>query len=141
MPKLTINEAAVNGYTHVWTADFNDLIAIGNAGQTTIAVVPAGASVELATVLEKTAFAGTTSLVVDVGTTAGDPDEYIDALDVDAMTVPVSNTGDVFTASQSQAVGVAADTPVILEVTDAAIASATAGELVIGLRIADLSQF
>jgi len=141
MSKLTINEAAVNGYTHVYTADFNDLITIGNGGQATIAVVPAGAAVELVTVLEKTAFAGTTSLVIDVGTTGGDPDEYIDALDVDAMTVPVSNTGDVFTGAQSQAVGVAADTPVLLEVTDAAIASATAGEIVVGLRIADLSQF
>lgn len=141
MSKLTINEAAVNGYTHVYTADFNDLIAIGNGGQATIAVVPAGAAVELVTVLEKTAFVGTTSLVIDIGTTGGDPDEYIDALDVDAMTVPVSNTGDVFTTTQSQAVGVAADTPVLLEVTDAAIASASAGEIVVGLRIADLSQF
>ena len=57
------------------------------------------------------------------------------------MTVPVSNTGDVFTGAQSQAVGVAVDTPVLLEVTDAAIASASAGEIVVGLRIADLSQF
>jgi hypothetical protein len=36
------------------------------------------------------------SLVIDVGTTLADPDEFINALDVDAMTVglPTVNTGD-----------------------------------------------
>jgi hypothetical protein len=141
MSELSNNEAG-RGFTHVYTATFKDLQTIGNGGQLTIATIPAGGAVELAGVYESIAFAGTTSLVIDVGTTAGDPDEFINALDVDAMTAPVFNTGDGFTGGQSQPVGgTNAAASIILEVTDAAIASATAGEIVIGLRIVDLGQF
>ena len=141
MPELSNNEAG-RGFTHVYTATYEDLQTIGNGGQLTIATIPAGGAVELAGVYESVAFAGTGSLVIDVGTTAGDPDEFIDALDVDAMTAPVFNTGDAFTGGQSQPVGgTNTAASIILEVTDAAIASATAGEIVIGLRIVDLGQF
>jgi len=141
MSELSNNEAG-RGFTHVYTATYEDLQTIGNGGQLTIATIPAGGAVELAGVYESVAFAGTTSLVIDVGTTAGDPDEFIDALDVDAMTAPVFNTGDAFTGGQSQPVGgTNAAASIILEVTDAAIANATAGEIVIGLRIVDLGQF
>ena len=141
MSELSNNEAG-RGFTHVYTATYEDLQTIGNGGQLTIATIPAGGAVELAGVYESVAFAGTASLVIDVGTTAGDPDEFIDALDVDAMTAPVFNTGDAFTGGQSQPVGgTSTAASVILEVTDAAIASATAGEIVIGLRIVDLGQF
>ena len=141
MSELSNNEAG-RGFTHVYTATYEDLQTIGNGGQLTIATIPAGGAVELAGVYESVAFAGTTSLVIDVGTTAGDPDEFINALDVDAMTAPVFNTGDAFTGGQSQPVGgTNAAASIILEVTDAAIASATAGEIVIGLRIVDLGQF
>ena len=141
MPELSNNEAG-RGFTHVYTATYEDLQTIGNGGQLTIATIPAGGAVEMAGVYESVAFAGTTSLVIDVGTTSGDPDEFIDALDVDAMTAPVFNTGDAFTGNQSQAAGgTNTATSIILEVTDAAIASATAGKIVIGLRIVDLGQF
>lgn len=141
MSELSNNEAG-RGFTHVYTATYEDLQTIGNGGQLTIATIPAGGAVELAGVYESVAVAGTTSLVIDVGTTAGDPDEFIDALDVDAMTAPVFNTGDAFTGGQSQPVGgTNTAASIILEVTDAAIASATAGEIVIGLRIVDLGQF
>ena len=141
MPELSNNEAG-RGFTHVYTATYEDLQTIGNGGQLTIATIPAGGAVELAGVYESVAFAGTTSLVIDVGTSTGDPDEFIDALDVDAMSAPVFNTGDAFTDGQSQAAGgTNTAASVILEVTDAAIASATAGEIVIGLRIVDLGQF
>jgi hypothetical protein len=141
MSELSNNEAG-RGFTHVYTATYEDLQTIGNGGQLTIATIPAGGAVELAGVYESIAFAGTTSLVIDVGTSGGDPDEFIDALDVDAMTAPVFNTGDAFTGGQSQPVGgTNTATSIILEVTDAAIASATAGEIVIGLRIVDLGQF
>jgi hypothetical protein len=141
MSELSNNEAG-RGFTHVYTATYEDLQTIGNGGQLTIATIPAGGAVELAGVYESVAFAGTTSLVIDVGTTSGDPDEFIDALDVDAMTAPVFNTGDAFTGGQSQAAGgTNTAASIILEVTDAAIASATAGEIVIGLRIVDLGQF
>ena len=141
MPELS-NNAAGRGFTHVYTADYTDLQTIGNGGQATIAPIPAGGAVEMIGVYEATAFAGTTSLVIDVGTTGGDPDEFIDALDVDAMSAPVFNTGDAFTGNQSQpAGGTNTATSILLEVTDAAIASATAGELVIGIRIVDLGQY
>ncbi len=141
MSELSNNEAG-RGFTHVYTATYEDLQTIGNGGQLTIATIPAGGAVELAGVYESVAFAGTSSLVIDVGTTAGDPDEFIDSLDVDGMTAPVFNTGDAFTGGQSQPVGgTNAAASIILEVTDAAIASATAGEIVIGLRIVDLGQF
>jgi len=141
MAELTNNES-VKGFTHIYTATYEDLQSIGNGGQATIATIPAGGAVECVGVYESEAFAGTTSLVIDIGTTGGDPDEFIDALDVDAMTVPVFNTGDAFTGGQSQPVGAAsADTSVLLEVTDAAIASATAGKIVVGLRIIELGQF
>jgi len=141
MSELSNNEAG-RGFTHVYTATYEDLQTIGNGGQLTIATIPAGGAVEPAGVYESVAFAGTTSLVIDVGTTSGDPDEFIDALDVDAMTAPVFNTGDAFTGGQSQPVGgTNTAASIILEVTDAAIASATAGEIVIGLRIVDLGQF
>ena len=141
MSELSNNEAG-RGFTHVYTATYEDLQTIGNAGQLTIATIPAGGAVELAGVYEAEAFAGTTSLVIDVGTSSGDPDEFIDALDVDGMSAPVFNTGDAFTGGQSRPVGgTNTATSIILEVTDAAIASATAGKIVIGLRIIDLGQF
>jgi hypothetical protein len=141
MAKLTVNEAS-STFTHVYTIDYVDLIALGTAGQVTIATIPAGGAVELVVVDESVAFAGSSTVVIDVGTTSADPDEFIDALDVDAMTVPVINTGDLFTSNYTQAVKpVASATPIILELTDANIATATAGELTIGMRILDLRQF
>lgn len=148
MAKLTNAENDV--FTDVITLDYVQLQTIGTGGQTTIGTIPAGGAVELVMVDESTAFVGTTSLVIDIGTTGADPDEFIDALDVDAMTVPVFNTGDVMVQSAGTTTflggalpvsPVASDTPILLEVTDAAIASATAGKLTIGLRIIDLRRF
>lgn len=149
MSKLTVNEAAF-GFTDVIKLTYNDLITIGNGGQKVIATIPAGGGVDRCVVYESVAVAGTTSLVIDVGTTLADPDEFIDALDVDAMTAPVANTGDLMVqaAGTTTIAGgalpvklVQANTDVVVEVTDAAIASATAGEIVIGLRIVDLGRF
>lgn len=140
MAKVAINE--LGGFTDVVRLDFNDLKAIGNGGTMVIAKLPANSAVELAGVAETVAVAGSTSLVIDVGTTLADPDEFINALDVDAMTVPVFNTGDQFTSGYSKAVtAVASETDVYIKVTDAAVASITAGEIVIGLRVLDLNKF
>ena len=148
MSKLTVNEAAY-GFTDVVVLTYNDLITIGNGGQKVIGKIPAGGAVDLVGVHESVAVVGTTSLVIDVGTTLADPDEFIDALDVDAMTVPVFNTGDLYDAGTATSTGgltqavkaVAADTDIVVEVTDAAIASATAGAIVIGIRVVDLGRF
>ena len=129
MAELTNNESG-RGFTHVYTATYEDLQTIGNGGQATIATIPAGGAVEMVGVYESEAFVGTTTLVIDVGTSSGDPDEFIDALDVDAMSAPVFNTGDAFVGNQSQPVGgTNSATSVLLEVTDAAIASATASSV------------
>ena len=149
MAKLTNNERSP--YTDVITLNAADLIAIGNGGTKVIASIPAGGAVELAVLTNTIDIVGSSSLVIDVGTTFADPDEFINALDVDVATVglPTVNTGDAFTAGTatsatglSQAVKiVSAATPVYVKVTDAAVASITAGQIVIGLRILDLTQF
>ena len=147
MAKVAVNELGV--FTDVVKLDFNDLIAIGNGGTRVIAKIPAHGAVELVGVANTVDIAGSSSLVIDVGTTVADPDEFINALDVDAMTVPAFNTGDQYTAGTtvsttglSQAVKpVASETEVYIKVTDSAIASLTAGEIVIGLRISDLAKF
>ena len=149
MPKLTVNES-IGDFTHIYTATYEELQTIGNGGQVTIATIPAGGAVELVYVDEVVAFAGTSSLVIDIGTTSADPDEFIDARNVTTMTVPVFNTGDLmvqgagtttFLGGSLPVKPVASDTPVILEVTDASIASATAGKLFVGLRILNPRRF
>ena len=149
MPQLTINESAGTLINYVAKLSFTDLIAIGNGGQQNLFKLPAGSGVLSCVVWEKTAIAGSTSLVIDVGTTLADPDEFIDALDVDAMTAPVANTGDAFVqaAGTTTIAGgvlpvkmVATATPVVIEVNDAAIASITAGEIVIALQVIDFSR-
>ncbi len=63
------------------------------------------------------------------------------------MSIPAYNTGEDFTTVETDAnklilAGVvASDTPVLLEVTDAAIGDATAGKLFVGLRILDPRRF
>ena len=147
MAKVTVNESGV--FTDAVRLDYNDLIAIGNGGTRIIAQIPAHGAVELVGVANTVDIAGSSTLVIDVGTTIADPDEFINALDVDAMTVPVFNNGDQYTAGTatstsglSQAVKQSASAAdIYIKVTDAAIASLTAGEIVIGLRIVDLAKF
>jgi hypothetical protein len=146
MAKVAINE--LGAFTDVIRLDYNDLKAIGNGGTMILAQIPAHGAVELVGVAKTVAVAGSTSLVFDVGTTLADPDEFINALDADAMTTPTFNTGDQFTAGTATTTGLsqavkagASAQDVYLKVTDAAIASITAGEFVIGLRIIDLAKF
>ena len=147
MAKVAVNE--LGSFTDVVRLDYNDLIAIGNGGTRVIASIPAHGAVELVGVANTVDIAGSSTLVIDVGTTSADPDEFINALDVDAMTAPVFNTGDQYTAGTAtstsgltQAVKQSASAAdVYIKVTDSAIASLTAGEIVIGLRIVDLAKF
>ena len=150
MPKLTNNERSP--YTDVIRLTATDLIAIGNGGTRQIATIPAGGAVSLCAVIESVAVVGSTSLVVNIGTTLADPDEFIDALDVDAMTTgsPTFNTGDVFVQAAGTTTiaggylpkgAASASTPVYIKVTDAAVTSITAGEIIVGLEILDLAQY
>lgn len=147
MAKVAVNE--LGSFTDVVRLDYNDLIAIGNGGTRVIASIPAHGAVELVGVANTVDIAGSSSLVIDVGTTVADPDEFINALDVDAMTAPVFNTGDQYTAGTAtstsgltQAVKQSASAAdIYIKVTDSAVASLTAGEIIIGLRIVDLAKF
>ena len=147
MAKVAVNE--LGSFTDVVRLDYNDLIAIGNGGTRVIAQIPAHGAVELVGVANTVDIAGSSTLVIDVGTTLADPDEFINALDVDAMTAPVFNTGDQYTAGTAtstsgltQAVKQSASAAdVYIKVTDSAVASLTAGEIIIGLRIVDLAKF
>ena len=155
MSTLTIQEKSP--FTHVIKLDYIQLDSIvngidpftgetlGTAGQYPIANKPAFSAVSLAGVAETVALVGAADIVFDVGTTAGDPDEYIDALDVDAMTAPEFNTGDPFTDTVTPGVVNVADASntaadIILEV-NGTTGSLTAGEVVIGLCIVDLGKF
>ena len=140
MSQLTINEQT-GDFTHVVKLTYADLANIGDGNQDTIAKIPAGGAVELVGVYESVALAGASDITFDIGTTAGDPDEFIDALDVDGMSAPVFNTGDAFTTGYTEAVGgtnSAAD--VLLEV-NGTVGDLTAGEVVIGIRMIDLGRF
>ena len=147
MAKVSVNE--LGSFTDVVRLDYNDLKAIGNGGTMVIASIPAHGAVELVGVANTVDIAGSSTLVIDVGTTLADPDEFINALDVDAMTVPVFNTGDQYTAGTAtntsgltQAVKQSASAAdIYIKVTDSAVASLTAGEIIIGLRIVDLAKF
>ena len=150
MAKLTNNERSP--YSDVIRLTAADLIAIGTGGTRQIATIPTGGAVSLCAVTNTVDIAGSSSLVIDVGTTIADPEEFINALDVDAMTVglPTFNTGTSFVQTAGNTtikggvlpVGAAsASTPVYIKVTDAAIASITAGEILIGLEILDLTQY
>ena len=150
MAKLTNNERSP--YSDVIPLTAADLIAIGNGGTRQIATIPAGGAVSLCAVTNTVDIAGSSTLVLNVGTTIGDPDEFIDALDVDAMTVglPTFNTGESFVQAAGTTTiaggllpvaAASSATPVYVKVTDSAVASITAGEVLIGLEILDLTQF
>ena len=90
MAKLTNNQRSP--YTDVVRLTADDIKAIGNGGTRQIASIPAGGAVSLCAVTNTVDIAGSSTLVLNVGTTIGDPDEFIDALDVDAMTVGLDFT-------------------------------------------------
>jgi len=151
MPQLVNNERSP--YTDVVKLTAADFIAIGNGGTRVIATIPAGGAVELCTLTNTIDIVGSATLVVDVGTTLAAPDEFIKTLNVSTATVglPTANTGDVMTAASAATTtylggtrpvsAVSAATPVYIKVTDSAAASITAGEVMIGFRILDLTKF
>jgi hypothetical protein len=150
MPILANNENLVE--TYAIELDYLALQAIGTAGTKIIGSIPIGGAVTLCGVTNNLDIAGSSSLVVDVGTTLADPDEFINALDVDAMTVGLTtwNTGDLMLQSAGTTVtlggitpvkSVSAVTPIYIKVTDAAIASITAGKIVIVLQVLNPLKF
>ena len=150
----TVNEA--NGdFTHYAIITFEDLQRtgylsnIGAANQVKLCSIPQGGGVVYAVAYERTAFAGATDITLDVGTTTGDPDEFIDNLDVDGMSAPVANTGDSFVQAAGNTTIAGGALPVKLVQTETDViaeingthADLTAGELFIGLKILDPSKY
>lgn len=155
MAKLTINEAA-NGFTHALAFDYLDLQAtgflstIGAANQRIIGSMAPGDIIDLVAFYQVVDPAGASDLTLDVGTGSSDPDEFINALDVDAMTIVAFNTGDSFIGTDSGAAttsnvlnGVANNTasaaPIYMEF-NGTLASLTAGSWVLAWRQASPSS-
>ena len=142
------NNELMGDFTEVVTLTFEDIQSAGTTA-TAFATIPAGGGVDVAMVFEAEALAGTTDITLDVGTTEGDPDEFIDALDVDNMSAPVANTGESFVQGAGNTTIEGGSLPVGLTQTDATVyykfggtvANLTAGKVVIGLRIFDLGRF
>jgi len=150
MAKLTNNERSP--YTDVIRLTATDLIAIGNGGTRQIATIPAGGAVTLCAVTNTVDIVGSTTLSIGIGTTLATPVEFISALDVDGATVglPTFNTGTSFVQTAGNTtikggvlpVGAASTaTPIYIKVADSAVTSITAGEILIGLEIIDLTQY
>jgi hypothetical protein len=136
--KLTIQEG-FNGFTDIYKLTAADITALGTGNQKTIALLPPGGVVTACGVFEAVTSAGTSAdLTLDVGTTTADPDEYIDALDLDGLTKAAFNTGDVLvnTAAGYAINNTASAVPIVLEVNFTG--TVTAGEWYIGVKILDL---
>jgi hypothetical protein len=145
--QLVNNESAIR--TYVYVADFTGIQANAtSANQKTIGVIPAGGAVAFAYAYEEVALVGASDITLDVGTTAGDPDEFIDAWDADAGT-PACNTGDacVQVAGNStylagwKPVGISATATPILAEWNGTVASLTAGKVVVVVGVIDPGNF
>jgi hypothetical protein len=147
--KISNNENAA--FTDIVKLTAADLIAIGTGNTKQIGLLPVGAAIELCGIINTVDIVGSSSLVVDIGY-SGAATAFINAWDVDAATVglPVYNTGTDFVQSAATTTfkggalpvkPVSGATPILFKVTDAALASITAGEIVIGMRILDLGRF
>lgn len=102
--KLPLQSAAQLGFTDAYVLTAEAITALGTGGQVTVGSHPAGGIVTRAAVFEITTSAGTsTDLVLDVGTTGADPDEFINALDLDGLTKAAFCTGDAFVGTDSGA--------------------------------------
>jgi len=95
-------------------------------------------------VYEATALVGASDITLDVGTTAGDPDEFIDALDVDAMTAPVYNTGDLFEAANAGGIDLVGLTNTATDIVaewNGTVASLTAGKVIVAITVVNPGKF
>jgi hypothetical protein len=156
MAKLSINELG-SGFTHAFKFDFTDLKTtgflsnLGAANQAQIGFLPSGGYIDLVTVINTVAEAGSTTITLDVGITNTDPDEFIDNLDLDGLTKATSNTGDALKQSTTGATlpivgyqnNTATGVPILIEVNpvdSTGVTALTAGEWVVAWRQADIGS-
>jgi len=144
---LVNNESALK--TIVYIADYKHIQDNAtSSNQVTIGKIPAGGAVAYAYAYEETALAGASDITLDVGTTAGDPDEFIDAWDADGGT-PVANTGDACVQGAGNStylagwkpVGISAAGADILAEWNGTVASLTAGKVIVIVGIIDPGKF
>ena len=136
--KVTIQEA-FNGFTDIAKLTAADITAIATGNQRTIAIVPPGGVVTACGVFEAVDFAGTsTNLTLDVGVTGADPDDFIDALDLDGLTKAAFNTGDVLINSGTGWYVNNTASAVNVLVEPNFTGTVTGGEWYIGIKILDL---
>ena len=127
-----------NGFTDIYKLTAAEITSLGTGVQKTIAVLPPGGVVTGAAVFEQVTSAGTsTDLLLDVGTTIADPNEYIDSLDLDGLTKAAFNTGSVLvnTAAGYAINNTASPVNIIIETNFTG--TVTAGEWLIALTILD----
>lgn len=150
--KLSVNEAAYGlnnfikfNYLDLQSSGF--LSTIGAANQRKIGSLPAGSIIDLVAVINTVAEAGASDLTLDVGTTAADPDEGIDALDLDGVTKAAFNTGDSFAVTATGAtvgpIGIINNTTSAVDVLmelNGTVSNLTAGEWIIAWRQLDLGS-
>jgi len=136
--KLTNNEVP-NGFTNYATITAAEAVEKTAGEQFTIGSVPPGGIVTGCAVFEKVAFTGTsTDVTLDIGVTGADPDDFIDALDIDGLTKAAYNTGDVLvnTAAGYYINNTASAVPVLAEFNGTLTAAGAAtGEWIIALKI------
>ena len=127
-----------NGFTDIYKLTAAEITSLGTGAQKTIAVLPPGGVVTGAAVFEQVTSSGTsTDLLLDVGTTIADPNEYIDSLDLDGLTKAAFNTGSVLvnTAAGYAINNTASPVNIIMETNFTG--TVTAGEWLIALTILD----
>lgn len=139
MAKLTNNES--RGFTHATTFTADDLIALGTGNQSTLIDIPPGGVITQCGLVITTAVTGTSSdITIDVGTTGADPDEAINAFDLDTVTKAAFNTGDVLinTAAGYMINNTTSDVPLLMEVNGTLTAAGLAtGEIIIAFTLLD----
>jgi len=138
------NNEALAGYSHYVKITAAQVVTKTAGGQFTIGSIPPGGVVDACTVLESVAFTGTsTDVTLDVGTTGADPDEFIDALDIDGLTKAAHNTGDALITSGANYTvnNTASAVPILAEfngtITSAGVAT---GEWIIAWNQRDIGQ-
>jgi hypothetical protein len=132
MAKLTINEQ-YNGFTDKHVLTYDNLTETA----TIIGYIPAGGVVNRCAVQQITADAGgQTDITLNVGTTEDDPDEMINALDLDGLTQAAFNTGDVLiNTAAGYVINNTTDAVPIYYKNAGTVGSVTAGEWVISWNV------
>jgi len=138
------NNEIPTGFTHYVKITAAQAVAKTAGGQFTIGSIPPGGIVNRCAVFENVNATGTsTDVTLDVGITGADPDDFIDALDIDGLTKAAFNTGDVLvnTAAGYYINNTASAVPVLAEFNGTLTAAGLAtGEWIIAWNQMSPSQ-